>query len=110
MKKTAIIISLALLAGCAKKADPVADINTGIQESAQQLIDYANNNMELDADKQLLIQGVKDCAGRADALNTAHQASIQACESETDKTKAERNTLALVLILLVAIKLFNIRI
>ena len=110
MKKTAIIIALALLAGCARKADPVADINTGIQESAQQLIDYANNNMEMDTDKQLLVQGVKDCASRADALNTAHQASIQACESKTDKAKAERNALALVLVLLVAIKLFNIRI
>lgn len=98
------------LAGCAKDPDPVANINTGIQENVQQLIDYANNNMELDADKQLLIQGMKDCAGRADAMAQTCEASISKHQAETSKAKAERNTLALVLILLVAIKLFNIRV
>lgn len=103
------IIAIAL-AGCAKDPDPVADINTGIQENVQQLIDYANNNMEMDADKQLLIQGMKDCAGRADAMAQTCEASISKHQAETSKARAERNTLALVLILLVAIKLFNIRV
>ena len=110
MKKAAIIIAMVVLAGCAKDPDPVADINTGIQENAQQLIDYANNNMEMDADKQLLVQGVKDCAGRADALTQTCEATISKHQAETSKARTERNTLALVLILLVAIKLFNIRI
>lgn len=108
--KTIIPIIAILLTGCAKDPDPVADINTGIQENAQQLIDYANNNMEMDADKQLLVQGIKDCAGRADALTQTCEATISKHQAETSKAKAERNTLALVLILLVAIKLFNIRI
>ena len=109
MKYIIPIIAIAL-AGCAKEESPVADINNGIQENVQQLIDYANNNMEMDADKQLLIQGIKDCAGRADAMAQTCEASISKHQAETSKAKAERNTLALVLLLLVAIKLFNIRV
>ena len=109
MIKWISILSFMFLTGCAQKTDPVSDINNGIQENAQQLIDYANNNMVIDSDKQLLIQGIKDCAARADALNTAHEASINACETRSDKLAAERNILILVFVLLVGIKLFNIR-
>lgn len=110
MKKAAIIIALALLAGCAKEPSPITDINNDIQNGVSELVDYANNNMVLDADKKLLLEGAKNCAAKADALEKTCQAEIKKHEAETDKAKAERNTLALILILLVAIKLFNIRV
>ena len=110
MRKYALLPVLIAACGCAKTPDPVSGINDSIQQDTQQLIDYANNNMNLDADKQLLLQGVKDCAARADAMNTAHEASIQACEATGNKLAAERNALAVILVLLVAIRLFNIRI
>ena len=98
-----------LLCGCAKQADPVASINDDIQLGVAELVDYANNNMTMDADKQLLLNGARDCASKANALTHQHEAQIKTCEAKTEKAVAERNTLALVLFLLVCIKLFNIR-
>ena len=49
----AVIFLVMLLAGCSRQS-PVSDINHDIQEDVAQLVDYANNNMEMDADKQLL--------------------------------------------------------
>ena len=100
---------LVLLTGCAKQTDPVSVINDGLQQDVAQLIDYANNNMADDTDTKLLITGLKDCAARADAMTKQHETSIKQCQAETSKARAERNTLALVLILIVGIKLFNIR-
>ena len=105
-----LIIILAVLTGCAKQIDPVTDINDQLQQDVAQLIDYANNNMGNDPDTELLKTGLKDCAARADAATKQHETSIKQCQAETSKARAERNTLALVLILLVAIKLFNIRV
>lgn len=105
-----LIIILAVLGGCAKDPDPVTTINDQLQQDVAQLIDYANNNMTDDSDMRLLKTGLKDCAARADAATKQHETSIKQCQAETSKTRAERNTLALVLILLVAIKLFNIRV
>lgn len=105
-----ILFVFMLLGGCTRHTiNPVSDINTGIQDDVAQLVDYANNNMVMDSDKQLLLNGAKDCAARADAMAQQCEVGISACEAKTDTAKAERNTLALVLILLVAIKLFNIR-
>lgn len=105
-----LIIILAVLGGCAKDPDPVTTINDQLQQDVAQLIDYANNNMADDSDIRLLKTGLKDCAARADAATKQHETSIKQCQAETSKARAERNTLALVLILLVAIKLFNIRV
>lgn len=105
-----LIIILAVLGGCAKDPDPVDTINDQLQQDVAQLIDYANNNMTDDSDIRLLKTGLKDCAARADAATKQHETSIKQCQAETSKARAERNTLALVLILLVAIKLFNIRV
>lgn len=106
-----IVLGMTLLmCGCAKQPDPVNDINDQLQQDVAQLIDYANNNMADDPDIVLLKNGLKDCAARADAATKQHDTSITACQAETSKARAERNTLALVLILLVAIKLFNIRV
>lgn len=109
MKKIIVVMALTLLTGCAKEPDPVTTINDQLQQDVAQLIDYANNNMPDDVDTRLLKTGLKDCAARADAATKQHETSIKQCQAETSKARAERNTLALVLILLVAIKLFNIR-
>ncbi len=106
----AILSVFMLLGGCARHTtSPVTDINNGIQDDVAQLIDYANNNMTIDTDKQMLINGARDCAARANAMSKQCEVSISACEAKTDTAKAERNMLALVLALLVAVKLFNIR-
>lgn len=107
--KIPLLIVVLMLAGCAKEPDPVTTINDQLQQDVAQLIDYANNNMADDSDTRLLKTGLKDCAARADAATKQHETSIKQCQAETDKARAERNSLALVLILLVAIKLFNIR-
>jgi uncharacterized membrane protein YvbJ len=109
MKKIIVVMALILLTGCAKEPDPVTAINDQLQQDVAQLIDYANNNMADDSDTQLLKTGLKDCVARADAATKQHETSIKQCQAETSKARTERNTLALVLILLVAIKLFNIR-
>ena len=108
--KIPLLIVAITLAGCAKEPDPVSTINDQLQQDVAQLIDYANNNMADDPDTRLLKSGLKDCAARADAATKQHETSIKQCQAETSKARAERNTLALVLILLVAIKLFNIKV
>lgn len=109
--KIPLLIVAITLAGCAtKEPDPVSTINDQLQQDVAQLIDYANNNMADDPDTRLLKTGLKDCAARADAATKQHETSIKQCQAETSKARAERNTLALVLILLVAIKLFNIKV
>lgn len=103
--KYAVIAVLMLLTGCAKQPDPVTAINDQLQQDVAQLIDYANNNMGDDPDTMLLKTGLKDCAARADAATKQHETSIKQCQAETEKARAERNTLALVLIGIVLIKL-----
>lgn len=104
------MVLVMLLAGCTKTADPVSSINDQLQQDVSQLLDYADNNMGDDPDVMLLKTGLKDCAARADAAAKQHETSIAACEAKADLAKAERNMLALVLGLLVAMKLFNIRV
>lgn len=109
MKIPLLIVALTL-AGCAKEPDPVSTINQGIQQDVAQLIDYANNNMGNDPDTELLKTGLKDCAARATAMDEQHKAQIATCQAETGRARAERNTLALILIAAVMIRLFNIRV
>lgn len=98
-----------LMAGCAKHEDPASSINNQLQQDVAQLIDYADNNMTDDADIRLLKTGLKDCAARADAVTKQHETSIAACEAKTDKAKSERNALIVFFLLLLGIKLFNLR-
>lgn len=107
MKFAILLILTVLLSGCTNKQDPVDNINDGIQQNANELIDYANNNMVIDADKQLLIQGVKDCAARADAMAQACSARVETCKIQTEKTKEERNTFALAFFGLIVLLLWN---
>lgn len=104
MKRIVLILAVFLI-GCAKQPDPVTAINDQLQQDVSELLDYANNNMGDDPDTMLLKTGLKDCAARADAATKQHETSMQTCEARTEKARAERNTLALVLIGIVLIKL-----
>lgn len=96
-----LLLTGLLLTGCARDADPITEINNGIQQSVADLVDYAQNNMVMDTDKQFLIQGAKDCAARADAMTKTYEASISKCAAEKSKLKTERNGLGILLILVV---------
>lgn len=98
--KYAVLALVFMLFGCAKTPDPIADINDNIQQGVGELADYANNNMDMDADKKLLLEGAKNCAAKAETLTKACQAQISQYKSEVVKAKTERNALALVLIVL----------
>lgn len=102
-----IVILTVLLSGCARKADPITEINDGIQHSASELVDYAQNNMTMDTDKQLLLQGVKDCAARADAMTKAYTAKMDQCESEKSKLRLERNGLFGILLVLIGLMVYK---
>lgn len=90
-----------LLTGCAREPNPINEINGGIQQSVNELVDYATNNMVMDTDKQFLLQGAKDCAARADAMSKTCAAKIDTCTAEKSKLKLERNGLALIMLLLI---------
>ena len=90
-----------MLSGCTRHTNPITEINDGIQQSVSELVDYANNNMLMDADKKLLLEGAKDCAARADAMTKTYETSLTKCETEKNKLKLERNGLIGIIILLV---------
>lgn len=96
-----ILLLIVLLCGCARKTNPVTEINDGIQQSISELTDYANHNMVMDSDKKLLLQGAQDCAARADAMTKTYTESITACETNQSKLKLERNGLGVIIVLLV---------
>ena len=95
-----IIFMLICMCGCAQSTNPVSDINDGIQQSVTELENYANHNMVMDSDKKLLLQGAKDCAARADAMEKTCIAQIETCESQKNKLKLERNGLGGIVVLL----------
>lgn len=92
---------ICLLSGCARHTDPINEINDNIQQSVVELVDYAQNNMDIDTDKQFLINGVKDCAARADAMTATYTASMETCRANQSKLKLERNGLVVIIALLV---------
>lgn len=98
---TILLIFSVLLSGCTRHTNPITEINDGIQQSVSELVDYANNNMLMDADKKLLLEGAKDCAARADAMTKTYETSLTKCETEKNKLKLERNGLIGIIILLV---------
>lgn len=90
-----VIFLVMLLAGCTKQS-PVSDINHDIQEDVAQLVDYANNNMVMDADKQLLINGARACASRANAMEKTCIAQVTACQKETTTWKLSTGMASLI--------------
>ena len=101
MRLFSILLLGLLFSGCAREQNPITEINNGIQQNVSELVDYAQNNMVIDTDKQMLIQGVKDCAARADAMTKTYEVSMEKCAAEKSKLKLERNGLGTILILVV---------
>ena len=95
-----IILTLLFLVGCTRTTNPITEINNGIQQSVNELVDYAENNMVIDTDKKMLIQGAKDCAARADAMTKTYESSMDTCYANQSKLKLERNVLLLIIGLL----------
>lgn len=98
---------LTTLCSCAHEPSPISEIDNGIQQSVAELEDYAVNNMDMDTDKQLLLQGAKDCAARASALAKVCVVSAEKCDTEKSKLKLERNGLFLLVIVLAAFILYR---
>ena len=76
------LVLVLLLAGCSRQT-PVSEINDGIQHDVTELIDYAQNNMTIDSDKQLLINGARNCAMRAADLTKTCEETVRAYRAET---------------------------
>ena len=70
-----------LLGGCSRHT-PVSDINNEIQQEVADLVDYANNNMDMDPDKQLLLTGARHCASRANDLTRTCEQTVSAYSKE----------------------------
>ena len=70
------------LTGCAKQT-PVSDINNELQQEVSELVDYANNNMEMDSDKQMLLNGARHCAARANDMERTCAETIKAYKAES---------------------------
>lgn len=77
----AVVFLVMLLCGCTRQS-PVSDINDEIQQEVVQLVDYANNNMEMDSDKQLLLNGAKHCAARANDMERTCTETIKSYKTE----------------------------
>lgn len=84
-----------LLAGCSRST-PHADINHAIQTEVTELVDYANNNMEMDADKQLLLNGARHCASRANDMVHACDQTISAYRKETASWKLATTLMSII--------------
>lgn len=78
----AVIFLVMMLCACTHKT-PVSDINDEIQQEVVQLVDYANNNMEMDSDKQLLLNGARHCAARANDMERTCSETIKAYKAES---------------------------
>ena len=78
-----LIVMLCLwLAGCSRTT-PASEINNEIQHEVTELVDYAHNNMTMDSDKQLLLNGARHCASRANDLTRTCEQTISSYRKET---------------------------
>lgn len=87
------------LAGCSRST-PTSEINQQIQDEVAQLVDYANNNMEMDADKQLLINGARHCAMRAGDLEKVCAQTVSAYRTETAAWKLATTLISIIAVFL----------
>lgn len=78
----ALCFLVMLLCGCSHST-PISDINDGIQNDVSELVDYANNNMVMDADKQLLLNGARQCAARANDMQKLCEEMVNSYKKET---------------------------
>jgi outer membrane murein-binding lipoprotein Lpp len=94
-----VFLIVMLLCGCSRKT-PVSEINDGIQQEVVQLVDYANNNMDMDADKQLLLKGAQHCAARANDLTHTCEETIRAYKTEASGWKLATTLMSIIAALL----------
>lgn len=78
-----IVILSILLSGCARK-DPVENIVDNNIEHFTQVLDYAHNNMEQNADVVLLENELDSCIIILESVKQTHYSQMDKCESETD--------------------------
>ena len=93
------LVLVALLAGCSRST-PVSDINNEIHTEVSELVDYAHNNMEMDADKQLLLNGARHCAARANDMARTCDQTIIAYRKETAGWKSLTTLMSIIAALL----------
>lgn len=102
-----LLILCVALSACAKTTNPVTNINDALQQDVAEIINYAQSNMEIDTDKQLLINGLKDCAARAGAMEQTCATVLEKCQIEQNKLKLERNGLFVIIIGLIGFILYR---
>ena len=89
------IFLIMLLGGCTRKT-PTSEINQEIQNQVTELVDYANNNMVIDSDKQLLLSGAVHCAARANDMARTCEESIRAFKVEAAGWKLATTLMAII--------------
>lgn len=94
-----IVILCLWLAGCSRQT-PVSDINDSIQHDVSEMIDYAQNNMTIDNDNQLLINGARNCAARANDMAKTCEATIKAYKTEVASWKLVATLLMVIAVFL----------
>ena len=93
------LVLVMLLVGCSRST-PVSDINHEIQTEVSELVDYANSNMEMDADKQLLLNGARHCAARANDMVRTCDQTVSAYRKETAGWKLATTLMSIIAALL----------
>ena len=71
---------LLVVCGCAKS--PTENIIDHHVQDANEIIDYAQNNMGTDPDTIMLINGLKECRTGLLSAEQAYKAEIATCKSE----------------------------
>ncbi len=112
MKKTmrffeiVIIITISLgylmLCGCARKTPTQTIIDSHV-DHINQVIDYANNNMEQTPEIILLEKELESCVTGLQSVGKTHKTEIATCEAKTDYWRL--SSASLVVALIVAIYL-----
>lgn len=98
MRKVTTLIAVLVLAGCAKKTPTETIIGQHVQ-NADEIIDYAQNNMGTDPDTIMLINGLKDCRTGLLSAEQAYKAEIATCEAKTNYWRLATFGLGILLLL-----------
>lgn len=91
------LLILLLLTGCAKST-PTENVIDNHVQLVDETLDYAQNNMDIDNDKQFLINALKTCKAGLLDTESSYKAEISTCKAETDKWRI----VSLALFLLIA--------
>lgn len=98
MKKVTMLIAVLALAGCAKQTPTETIIGQHVH-NADEIIDYAQNNMGTDPDTIMLINGLKDCRTGLLSAEQSYKAEIATCEAKTNYWRLAAFGLGILLLL-----------